>query len=85
MQQEDSEDLTFKKADIMEVLRKDEDDWWFAKHSDGRTGSIPVPYVIVVSYIFCLLVLFQILCVLYTPIWSSSHLFIKKKIFFFSM
>lgn len=33
----------------MEVLRKDEDDWWFAKHSDGRTGSIPVPYVQVVS------------------------------------
>ena len=36
----------------MEVLRKDEDDWWFAKHSDGRTGSIPVPYVQVVSIHF---------------------------------
>ena len=33
----------------MEVLRKDEDDWWYARHSDGREGSIPVPYVIVVS------------------------------------
>lgn len=49
--QDDSEDLTFKKADIMEVLRKDEDDWWFARHSDGRTGSIPVPYVVVVSFV----------------------------------
>ncbi len=47
--QDDSEDLSFKKGDLMEVLRKDEDDWWFAKHSDGRTGAIPVPYVQVVS------------------------------------
>ena len=33
----------------MTVLRKDEDDWWFAKHEDGREGSIPVPYVEIVS------------------------------------
>ena len=33
----------------MWVLRKDEDEWWFARHSDGREGSIPVPYVTVVS------------------------------------
>ena len=33
----------------MEVLRKDEDEWWFARHTDGRQGSIPVPYVQVVS------------------------------------
>ena len=33
----------------MTVLRKDEDDWWYARHSDGRVGSIPVPYVEVVS------------------------------------
>ena len=32
----------------MSVLRKDEDEWWFARHSDGREGSIPVPYVQVV-------------------------------------
>ena len=50
--QDDAEDLSFKKSDVMEVLRKDEDDWWFAKHSDGRTGSIPVPYVIVVSKLY---------------------------------
>ena len=33
----------------MEVLRKDEEEWWFAKHEDGRQGSIPVPYVQIVS------------------------------------
>lgn len=33
----------------MVVIRKDEDEWWFAKHEDGRTGAIPVPYVEVVS------------------------------------
>ena len=33
----------------MEVLRKDEDDWWFAKKMDGgKTGAIPVPYVTIV-------------------------------------
>ena len=33
----------------MVVIRKDEEEWWFVKHSDGRTGSIPVPYIEVVS------------------------------------
>ena len=35
----------------MTVLRKDEDEWWFARHESGRTGSIPVPYVTIVSII----------------------------------
>ena len=47
--QDDPEDLSFKKGDILEVLRKDEEEWWFAKHEDGRQGSIPVPYVQIVS------------------------------------
>ena len=47
--QDDPEDLYFRKGDVMTVLRKDEDEWWFARHSDGREGSIPVPYVMVVS------------------------------------
>lgn len=47
--QDDPEDLHFKKGDIMTVIRKDEEEWWFVKHSDGRTGSIPVPYIEVVS------------------------------------
>ena len=49
--QDDPEDLSFKKGDILEVLRKDEEEWWFAKHEDGRQGSIPVPYVQIVSVI----------------------------------
>ena len=47
--QDDPEDLHFKKGEVMTVLRKDEDEWWYARHSDGREGSIPVPYVLVVS------------------------------------
>ena len=35
----------------MIVLRKDEDEWWFARHENGRTGAIPVPYVEVVRHI----------------------------------
>lgn len=46
---DDPEDLHFRKGDVMTVLRKDEDEWWFARHSDGREGSIPVPYVLVVE------------------------------------
>ncbi|XP_065901648.1 crk-like protein [Dysidea avara] len=46
---DDPEDLYFKKGDIMVVLRKDEEEWWFVKHSDGRTGSIPVPYIEVIQ------------------------------------
>ena len=34
----------------MIVLRKDEDEWWTVRHTDGRTGSIPVPYIEIVSY-----------------------------------
>ena len=37
----------------MTVIRKDEDEWWFARHEDGRTGAIPVPYITVVSFINC--------------------------------
>ena len=47
--QDDPEDLHFKKGDIMVVIHKDEDEWWTVKHSDGRTGSIPVPYIEIVS------------------------------------
>lgn len=46
---DDPEDLHFKKGDIMIVLRKDEDEWWTVKHSDGRTGSIPVPYIEIIE------------------------------------
>ena len=47
--QDDPDDLPFKKGDVMTVLRKDEDEWWFAQHEDGRQGSIPVPYIQIVS------------------------------------
>ena len=46
---DDPEDLHFNKGDRMVVLRKDEDEWWFARHEDGRSGSIPVPYIEVVT------------------------------------
>lgn len=46
---DDPEDLHFKKGDIMVVIHKDEDEWWTVKHSDGRTGSIPVPYIEIIE------------------------------------
>ena len=29
----------------MYILKKEEDAWWLARHSDGRMGLIPVPYI----------------------------------------
>ena len=42
---QDQEDLPFRKGEVLEIISKDEDKWWTAKNSDGRTGQIPVPYV----------------------------------------
>ncbi|XKL66020.1 hypothetical protein PGB90_009440 [Kerria lacca] len=41
----DPDDLPFKKGDILTVISKDEEQWWTARNSQGKTGSIPVPYV----------------------------------------
>ena len=70
--QDDPEDLSFKKGDTMTVLRKDEDEWWFAQHEDGRKGSIPVPYVKVVSS--ALLFLLDNATILYTYLSSHSRI-----------
>lgn len=45
----DSEDLPFRKGEILTVINKDEDQWWTAKNGLGQTGQIPVPYVEAVS------------------------------------
>lgn len=42
---QDTDDLPFKKGDILTVISKDEEQWWTAKNSLGAKGSIPVPYV----------------------------------------
>ncbi|XP_056645918.1 adapter molecule Crk [Diorhabda carinulata] len=41
----EKDDLSFKKGDILTILFKDEEQWWTARDKNGRTGSIPVPYV----------------------------------------
>ncbi|CAG2104196.1 unnamed protein product, partial [Medioppia subpectinata] len=41
----DSDDLPFRKNEVLTVISKDEDQWWTARNSLGQTGSIPVPYV----------------------------------------
>lgn len=41
----DSEDLPFRKGEILQIVSKDEDQWWTARNSLGKVGSIPVPYV----------------------------------------
>lgn len=41
----DSDDLPFKKGELLEVINKDEEQWWTARNSQGQTGQIPVPYV----------------------------------------
>lgn len=46
---QDSDDLPFKRGDILIIISKDEDQWWTAKNSLGNKGSIPVPYVEIVN------------------------------------
>lgn len=41
----DSEDLPFKKGEILQIVSKDEEQWWTARNSVGKVGQIPVPYV----------------------------------------
>merc|ERR1712178_132478 len=44
----DPEDLPFKKGDKMEIVEKQEEQWWTARNSFGRIGHIPVPYIKIV-------------------------------------
>ncbi|XP_012277560.1 adapter molecule Crk [Orussus abietinus] len=41
----DSDDLPFRKGEILTVISKDEEQWWTARNNLGQTGSVPVPYV----------------------------------------
>ena len=41
---QDPEDLPFQKGDVLELISKDEDEWWTARDSRGRVGQIPVKY-----------------------------------------
>ncbi|KAL8614461.1 hypothetical protein ACOMHN_007797 [Nucella lapillus] len=41
----DPEDLPFHKGDVLELISKDEEDWWTARNSHGRVGQIPALYV----------------------------------------
>eukprot|EP00093_Oithona_nana_P000062 00062.XXX_2008_486_1 [CDS] Oithona nana genome sequencing. len=52
---QDPDDLPFKKGEILTVISKDEEQWWTARNSLGQTGSIPVPYITVVTKKFFLM------------------------------
>jgi proto-oncogene C-crk len=41
----DPEDLPFKKGDVLTILQHDEEKWWTARNSEGRTGLVPEPYL----------------------------------------
>lgn len=42
--------MPFQKGETLMVINQDEDDWWTAENRMGQRGSIPVPYVQIVSY-----------------------------------
>lgn len=45
----DPDDLPFKKGEKLEVITKQEEQWWTAKNAIGKTGHIPVPYIKVIN------------------------------------
>lgn len=36
--------MPFRKGDILEIISKDEEEWWSARDKQGRVGQIPVKY-----------------------------------------
>lgn len=40
----DPEDLPFRRGDVLEIISKDEEEWWTARDKSGRVGQIPVSY-----------------------------------------
>ncbi|KJE88526.1 crk-like protein [Capsaspora owczarzaki ATCC 30864] len=45
----DREDLPFARGEILQVLRKNDENWWHAQNAQGRTGAIPCTYVTVIQ------------------------------------
>lgn len=41
--------MSFRKGDILTVIKKEEPHWWRARDSTGKEGMIPEPYVKPVS------------------------------------
>eukprot|EP00794_Sanderia_malayensis_P016800 gene16800-18496_t len=41
----DPEDLSFKKGDVLIIIKKEEEDWWLARHPNGQEGLIPRTYI----------------------------------------
>ncbi|XP_077288297.1 crk proto-oncogene, adaptor protein [Arctopsyche grandis] len=41
----DTDDLPFRRGEVLEIISRDEEQWWTARNRAGNTGSIPVPYV----------------------------------------
>lgn len=38
-------DLPFIKGEILEIISKGEERWWYAKNAEGRIGIVPVPFI----------------------------------------
>ena len=39
--------MPFRKGELLYVIEKPEEQWWEALNQEGKTGSIPAPYVTV--------------------------------------
>ncbi|XP_077477172.1 jouberin [Stigmatopora argus] len=40
-----SDELTLRRGDVVRVLYKDNDNWWYGSRADGQQGYFPVAYV----------------------------------------
>lgn len=40
-----SDELTVRRDDVIQVLYKDNDTWWFGRLADGRQGYFPASHV----------------------------------------
>ena len=39
------EELALREGEVVEVLDREDDLWWYGRAKDGRTGMFPLTYV----------------------------------------
>lgn len=49
-----SDELTVRRGDVINVLYKDNDSWWFGQLASGQQGYFPATYVVDESESFLL-------------------------------
>uniref|UniRef100_A0A8C3S0T4 Jouberin n=1 Tax=Chelydra serpentina TaxID=8475 RepID=A0A8C3S0T4_CHESE len=67
-----SDELTIHRSDIIQVLYKDNDNWWFGSLANGQQGYFPANYVAGESKFTALFLVYRTLMQPREPLWHSD-------------